>query len=291
MTDTLSLRMSAYTVTFAGLHVVIQYDTTEVRDFLAVLFHDVQGVADSGYEKIILITREKAGRQYILSMDDTVLVTGELGAHFAAVLFDAVFFNLLDTNNQGISFHAAAVAYRGKVILLPGESGAGKSTLTACLLAHDFSYLTDELFFIPANDPGSTLSFTRPVCIKSGAVPVVKSFIGEHSPSEMLEDDYGLIVPHRILNQDFSEQRSMPSLLLFPRYQKDALFAMEEISAARACSSLMACNVNGRNFSDHGFQQIVRLARSTPACRVTYGSCAEFPGALAGYFSKWIETA
>ena len=47
-------------------------------------------------------------------------------------------------------FHAAALTWQSRGILLPAFTGAGKSTLTAWLLGQGFSYLTDELAFVPA---------------------------------------------------------------------------------------------------------------------------------------------
>jgi len=279
--------MPAYTITFAGSHVVIRYEGEEVRDFLLALFRDVQGESVPVHEKEMQIVQKGDRRHYILYVDEKALVSAELGVHFAAVLFDAVLFNLLNTNKQGIAFHAAAVAFKDKVILLPGQSGAGKSTLTAWLISHDFSYLTDELFLVPEKDCDTPLAFTRPVCIKSEAVSTVKACIGDNISEEMLEDDQGLVVPHRLLTGNVPYTGGgMPSLILFPAYHKDAPLVLEKISAARACSSLMACNVNARNFPDHGFQQIVRLARSIPACRITYGNCSGFRQALEANFPE-----
>jgi len=46
-------------------------------------------------------------------------------------------------------FHAAALAWQGRGLLLPGKISAGKTTLTAWLLSRGLDYLTDELVFIP----------------------------------------------------------------------------------------------------------------------------------------------
>ena len=38
----------------------------------------------------------------------------------------------------------------------------------------------------------------------------------------------------------------------------------------------MTCDVNARNLLDHGFSQLVQLARSIPAYKITYSDFTEF---------------
>jgi hypothetical protein len=278
--------MSEYTVTFAGLNVLIRYDSNVVRDFLSFLFCDVHCSFADDHEIIIVISKKDNTGQYTLTIDQEILFSGRLGVKFAAVLFDSVIFNLLNKNSNGVAIHAGAVSYREKVIILPGQSGSGKSNISAWLTAHNFSYLTDELIFLPDNKSGQAIPFTRPFCIKSGAVTEIKKLIQEDNLHDILEDEQGAVVPHRSLNPDFSIITSSPVLILFPAYQFASPLKIERISGAQACTSLMACDVNARNLADHGFQQIVRIVRSTPAYRVTYGSFKGFEDALADLFDE-----
>jgi hypothetical protein len=209
-----------------------------------------------------------------------------LGVRFAAVLFDLVIYNLLYENNTGVAFHAGAVAWGDKVILLPGPSGSGKSTITAWMTAHGFSYLTDELIFLPVGAADTAMPFTRPVCIKSGSAVEIKKYLLEGFYSNVLAGRDGIIVPHQMLNPDFSRITAAPDLILFPVYRTSFPLQIERITSARACTMLMECDVNGRNLGDHGFRQIADLARSIPACRVVYGSFAGFENGLARLFAE-----
>ena len=278
--------MPEYIVTFAELNVSIRYDNDEVCDFLSILFRDVHCHVTNGYEEFLNISQKDKTGQYSLTTDKDVIFRGHLGITFATALFDSVIFNLLNKKRHGVALHAGAVAYHKRVILLPGQSGSGKSTMSAWLTAHDFSYMTDELIFLPDNESAPTIPFTRPVCIKSGAVPEIKTFIQKDTLHYILDDEQGIIVPHRWLNPDFSIITSHPSLILFPAYQFASPLRIEKISSAQACTFLMACDVNARNLMDHGFKQIVRLARSTPAYRVTYGDFKGFGDALGNIFDE-----
>jgi hypothetical protein len=196
------------------------------------------------------------------------------------VLFDAVIFSLLNKNSQGVAFHAGAVFYRDKMILLPGQSGSGKSSVTAWLAAHGFSYLTDELIMMPDACLGKAIPFTRPVCIKRGSAAEINKLILPDTSKTVLEDESGILVAHQLLNPDFSRRSGAPSLILFPQYQSGSSLDIQKITGACACTMLMECDVNARNMVDHGFKQIVRLARSVPVYQVTYGSFAGFDNAF-----------
>jgi len=276
--------MPKYTVSFAGLNVSMRYDTDEVYRFLSLLFGDIDGVPVGDNEIVLHIAQGESAGEYTLNGTAHASFSGPLGVHFAAVLFDAVLFDLLNKNNHGIAFHAGAVAYQEKVIILPGLSGSGKSSMTACLLAQGFSYLTDELYFMPADEEEPMLPFTRPICIKSGSATAVSSLINDKELHKVIMDKQGLVVPHRLLNTEFSRISVPPALLLFPRYQADAPLKIDKISGAQACTMLMACDVNARNLADHGFQQVVRIARSTPAYQITYSSFQGIEDALRDLF-------
>ncbi len=277
---------SEYIVSFAGVHIAIEYESEEVHGFLSLLFGDLQGVPTCEAETVLWITVAETAGEFTLSGVGGNPFSGILGIRFAAVVFDAVIFNVLNKNDQGIAFHAGAVAYEDKIILLPGESGYGKSSMTACLVASGCSYLTDELFFIPINDNAPRLSFTRPLCIKSGSAEAILDLLSERLLQSALSDQYGYVIPHRLLNSDFRQITDSPSLILIPKYVADAPLIIEKLSPAQVSTQLMTCDVNGRNLEAHGFPQVVEIARSTPAYRITFSSFDGIEEAMQDLFER-----
>lgn len=277
--------MTEYILSFAGRAVSIRCGDRAARQFIDFLFHDLNGDGTACPETTLTLRPDREAKGYQLEGNGAILGSGTLGVGLAALLFDAVIAGLLERNAEGLALHAGAVASGGKVILLPGVSGAGKSTLTTWLVAQGCSYLTDELVFFADALPEQMLAFTRPLCIKPGAAPVVRPLIPTDAPAA-LEDAQGLIVPHRAVNPEFAPVASRPALILFPAYQPGTPITVERISTARAIALLMGCNVNGRNLAGHGFARVTRLASSAPACRVAYSRfedlAAVLPKLLAG---------
>jgi len=264
--------MSEYTVSFVGLHIAILYDTDEAFQFLSILFKDVTDKPAKKNEITIRIAQSEVDGKYTLTSPGAVPFSSVLGVSFAAVLFDVVIFNLLNRNCHGIAFHAGAVACKGKVILLPGQSGFGKSSMTACLVMHGCFYLTDELYFMPIAQHSPNTPFTRPLCIKAGAAAAIRQLVTRKVLESAISDKHGYVIPHRLLNSEFQQISSSPSLILIPNYQAQSTLNIEKLSPAQVTIQLMACDVNGRNLKEHGFKQVTQIARSTPAYRITYSS-------------------
>ncbi len=280
-----------YSVNFAGLSVEIHYGDNKTHDFLDFLFGDLHNVAPSPLpqrEAALTITQGEERGQYLLTDRKGTIFIGPLNVLFAAKLFDQVIFHLINHRKDGVALHSAAVAYQGGTILLPGQSGSGKSTVTAWLTSDHCqcrcSYLTDELVLLAQNDSSTVTPFPRPCCIKPGSLAAVQDII---PPNEQIfSGQQGAMVPHRLLNPNFSPLAPPLSLLLFPSYQADASLQVEKISPARTSALLMTCDVNARNLPDHGFSQLVQLARSIPAYKIIYSSFTDFNELLPDLFTQ-----
>jgi len=273
--------MKDFLVTFAGQTVLIRFESGRVGSFLALLFKDMQSFHPPRPPTSVLEFTDDAIGRLTLVENGEFCAAGTFGVSFAAVVFDRVMFHLLRDTGGGVALHAGAVAHEQRVLLIPGQSGAGKSTLTAWLTSRGFTYLTDELVFLSAAEPRRTDSFTRPLHIKPGARKAVKMMLAGGDIGDVLEDDHGMIVPHRAINPSFLPIESPPSVLLFPDYRPGASLVVERLSPARVGACLMACNVNGRNLADHGFGQLMAVARSAPAYRLVYGSFAGLEETIA----------
>ncbi len=203
---------------------------------------------------------------------------GEVGyraaseAAMAEYVLGRVCFHLADRSHNGLLLHAAALRRNGRGLIVPGSSGAGKSTLTAWLSERGFSYLTDELVYVP----DGALSFSalgRPLNLKPSAhgdLPVL--FADSHDI--LAGDSAALIAPSRLgLPADL--EPTPLCAFLFVRFDVGATFEWTRLSAAQAGLALMQCLVNARNLSEHGFREASRLCRLTPAYRLVYKDFAE----------------
>jgi hypothetical protein len=260
---------------------VIRHPPGEVANFLALLFADLHAQEAADIAAVLdIATLDDSGRCTIAGAAGEPLFCGRLGVDCAAVLFDQVIYHLLDQQKDGVALHAGALARLGRTVLLPGQSGSGKSSLTAWLVKQGFSYLTDELVFLPDDGSCRLIPFPRPLCLKAGSAALVSAMLPAGHAADVLHGTQGAVIPHRLLNPVFSPVTAAPSLIVFPQYQAGASLRLDTVSGARAASMLMACDVNARNLADHGFGQLTRLARSVPAWRVTYGSFAQLAAML-----------
>lgn len=264
------LFVATHTLSYAGQTVSIHCDDEACLRFLAFLFHDLPTICQQ-QEPVIALerARDQRAETYLVKKNGELVGGNRLGVGLAALVFDTVITVLLENNAGGLALHAGAVAHGDQVILLPGQSGAGKSTFTAWMVASGSAYLTDELVFFSSDHSGRMLPFTRPLCIKPGAVPVARKMIRDAGLAPM-EDNEGMIIPHRAINPWFTPILAAPSLIVFPTYQQGSPSTVESVSTAKCIAMLMGCNVNGRNLAGHGFAEATRLAKSTQAFRVRY---------------------
>lgn len=282
--------MRELTVAFAGLNVLLRHDHDDAERFLRFLFGDLIGFGTCR-ERIVDILEHDGKGRFLLASADVIHYSGPLGVGFAAALYDLVIHQLLNTNCSGVALHAGALVRTGRVMLLPGASGAGKSTLTAWLAAQEgITSLTDELVLV--SDGGGDLlltPFTRPLCLKPGSRDIVKTFLPRAALADSLEDEQGLMVPHRTINASVPPSHLVPGQLLFPVFSPGATLALEPLSPARVLPLLISCDVNGRNLADHGFNLLTRLARSTSARRLVFSSFDGLDTLLNDLFSPNCE--
>ena len=265
--------MNLFTIAFAGSAVTILYDTADALKFLSLLFLDVsQQTSGDEHQHQLSLLCDKGQNEYQLQDGNMLLYRGQLGVQFAAHIYDTVIFHLLNKAEDGIALHAGGIICNDRIILLPGQSGAGKSTLTAWLTSQKCSYLTDELIFISIHDPQQIKYFSRPLCLKSGSLHLFEELLAPAQKDDFLMDPYGAVIPHRLINSELKDPLAPPSLIILPDYRPDSDPELEPISSARLGALLMGCHVNARNLVDHGFRQVLDIARSSPGYRLSYHS-------------------
>jgi len=211
------------------------------------------------------------------------LYFGDCGYTLAYTLINEIIYQCLADNAAGLAIHAAAIAYHGNGILLPGKSGCGKSTLAAWLTAKGCNYLTDELVVIAEEAP-HLQPFTRPISIKSGSAGVLSSLLSFDN-NKVLAGADGFMLPHHLVNDNYSATEPPLSLILFPQYVADVTTEITEMTSGEACSRLIECYVNAKNFRGHGISRLAELTRQTPVYQMIYGNLNTLESILPDLFS------
>lgn len=121
---------------------------------------------------------------------------------------------------QGVVFvHAGAVAWQGRVILIPGSSFSGKSTLTHQLVQEGAEYLSDEYAVI--DQTGAVHPFPRPIALRVDG-------------GQRLSPEHLCAIPSPVV------------AVIATRYQAGRSWKPTELSPGRAAMELMAHTVTAR---------------------------------------------
>lgn len=233
------------------------------------LFADFPGSRSKEPPKIYDIL--SVGKQPQLSLWDGEkrLYFGESQYQLAYILMNEVIFHCINKNHKDHAIHGGAVHKDDTCIILPGKSGKGKSTLTAWLIANGFQYLTDELFLL--SDDGQVSPLTRPINLKVNSTHQ-SWLLKEGVEEQILSAENGSMIPHRLLNREFSAIKPRVTHILFPSFQDEAETALEEVSPAKSCLYLLQTHVNARNLSGHGIVALSSIVRNCRSYKLVYSS-------------------
>jgi hypothetical protein len=257
-------------INFAGSTLAIEYAGAQAAYIVEFLYRHVPyaGAAAPHVTYRLLSGGESGGM--VLYRGERLLYDGRSAADVANLLLGDSCHELADQSRGGLLFHAAALARRGKGLILPGTIGAGKSTLAAWLLARGFDYLTDELVFV-APGSGRFQAFARPLNLKPPArVILQRKFDFEGQSGQVFSGSQFDLVPPTFINPRSQVSEPDLGLILFPRYLPESAFDLRRLSRAQAGLELMQCLVNARNLPDYGFSEITRLARTAAAYQMCY---------------------
>lgn len=258
------------TVGFCGQYVTINTIGRKAAHVVNMLCCDLEREADAVPVATFTLTATDNGYTLSRHSENSLLYCGHCGYDLAYSLCNAILYQCIADNKAGMAIHAAAIASAGGGVLLPGKSGSGKSTLTTWLVSCGCQYLSDELIMLTGED--NTLSpYIRPFFLKKGSAAVL-STLADIPPEKIISGDHGLVVPHRLLNTNYSAVRPPLTLILFPEYKKGATTELTPWTGAQGCAALMECFVNARNLKNHGIGRLAALTRTIPVYHLSYGS-------------------
>lgn len=272
--------MRTHYVSFADNSVAIRYDENTHQSLLDYLFGDLESTRTTRPLSRMRILPADEARGARLEQDGNKLYSGDCRTTLARTLVEKTLYSLVDKDDSGLAFHAAAVCSGDTGVLIPGHSGAGKSTLAVWLATRGFNYLTDELVHIPLGT-SRIEAFTRPINLKQNGYRMLEEeFDIRDTEDRILTNKRLSIVPHRMLNPRHQKLTPEIAFILFPRLISEGEHRLEPLSKAQAGLKLVECLVNGRNIPNHGFDQVSRIVRDVPAYVLHYTGFSTLPGLL-----------
>jgi len=257
---------------FGSSTVAVDYQGQRSGELVKYLFeHVTQAAGGSPYFRFRLIDGGAPGA-LLLTADDGSRLESVRAGELAEYLLGQVCFRLADQARAGLLFHAAALSWQGRGLLLPGPTGRGKSTLAAWLLGRGFRYLTDELVYV-GEGANCLQALSRPLNLKRTARPALASQIDwEGSQAVIWSSALADIVPVRLLSPLPPAGECPLNVMIFPNFETESACEFERLSPAQAGLNLMKGLINARNLAGHGFAEVARLARRVPAYRLKYGA-------------------
>ncbi len=276
-------------VTFANSAVALEWVGADAGHIVEFLFRDLP--ADPGIipHRTYRIRPGDGALTWTVDCDAGLACRLNSAAELADWLLGDVSYHLVDKSSGGLVLHAAALAWRGRGVMVAGGIGSGKSTLTAWLVSQGLDYLTDEMVFVP--DGTETLvPLARPLCIKRPARPALAEvFDFEKHTGAYLSVAAADLIPANLLHPDNVQSTPRLACMLFPRFQSGGDGAFERVTKARAGLALASTLVNARNLSEQGIPQVARIARSAPAVSIRYGHFDQIRSTLSRFLTEILD--
>lgn len=257
-------------VTFAGTTVAVEYSgqrSTEVIEFVFGCLPPARPTTPVTAD--LRLTEDPESGVLSLSQGGAVCCVDHSAGAIASWLLHATCRQLIASGPRvdGLLLHAAALAWRGRGLVLPGATGSGKSTLAAFLMHRGFEFLTDELAHVPSGSDRLE-GFTVPFKIKQKGVDALEGHV-PLTPHSTLVGVHDVLVPPGELGC----VAPVPlSAIVFPHHQRDDAFRLEPLSPAQTALRLMTSLVNGSSRPDHGFRECARLAHIATGYTLRYAS-------------------
>ena len=270
-------------VSFGGACVCVEYTAGRAAEIVDYLCSCLGSDREVSPHVTLSLHESAADGIFTLCRDGEVCCRDHSPGAIGSWLLHLTTLELASRSTGGLLLHAAAVAWDGRCVVLPGATGAGKTMLAAFLAGRGFQYMTDELTFI-AEASATVEGFVRPLKIKivktdgdskrRGQVPVPVQ------DSEMLIGACDVLVAADARAIAPPRDRASLGHIVFPRYRRRSRLDLEPLSAGQTALRLMACALNGHCLPDHGFDAAARLANTVRGYELRYSSLREIEAHL-----------
>ena len=256
-------------VRLADCSVTLDTDLSPTAQRIADVVVPVMSVNSAAAPRNVTLRLESAaGDRLILRRGDSSIADSSDPGYVAAILLDEVT-RALTSDSRSLVFHAAAVAWRDRAVVLPGRTGAGKSTLAASLVRRGCTFLSDEIACI--DDDHAVCSFPRPFAFKRRGLAVAQRWFDIDAAAGLtLETPTGTLVPACLLGGVDYSRAWKAGAIVFPTWAEGTSLEVQPMSRAETALGLMASLVNARNLPGHGLGDVVRLAQHVRGYRLRY---------------------
>jgi hypothetical protein len=178
-------------------------------------------------------------------------------------------------------YHAGAVSFSGRGIILPASSGSGKTTLVAGLVHAGFQYFTDDISVVePAS--GLLFPFARSLRVKPGALEVLRPLFPElaHCPQVLSSREP---VFHLLSSATSWRQEPVPlHFVVTPRYIAGAETRLEPLPRSAALPTLLEQSFNTLDRGWLLVSRTVEMLRKVECYMLTVGDLHDAVEVLRG---------
>ncbi len=231
-------------------------DSLLVRDLAAHLpprCAPARGEADSSFS---LLRVQGSERPYVLSQGGRHIVETVSSSALLLALEAELDRMVARHAREWLFVHAGVVGWGGKAILIPGQSLSGKTSLVAALVSAGATYYSDE--FAVFDDDGRVWPYARRLSLRP------------HRTSET----------HRVGVEKLGGQAGMKplpvGLILVTKYQRDAEWRPEPLTAGEAVLELLANTVLARTRSKQALEIFAQAVDGAEAARSPRGEAMWF---------------
>jgi HprK-related kinase A len=185
--------------------------------------------------------------------------------------------------NRFLMLHSAVLERQGRAMVFPAWPGHGKTTLSAGLMLRGWRLLSDE-FGLLRPLTRTLVPLPRLLPLKNASIELIRGFseeavLGPTFPKTRKGDVAHLKPTRESVERD--KETAEASLIVFPRWQKDAKLRLESMKKSQAFLMLATNAFNYEVLGESAFRSVERLIRECPCYSFVYSDLDEAVTALS----------
>jgi HprK-related kinase A len=177
-------------------------------------------------------------------------------------------------SHQFLIIHSSVVEKNGEAIIMPGAPGSGKSTLSAALAANGWRLLSDEMALVSLENL-QVYPVPRPISLKGTSIPVIQSLFKPEAFGPMIKNTLKGDLSHLAANPESIQKSAIsaqPRRIIFPKYNAEIDFELQEKHKADTCMALIENVFNFNMLGAQGFDCCCQLVDAVSCYRLEYSN-------------------